>query len=83
MLLTQVLVLQPALSKYALNGNDTLSIQSAEKPIIPSLTIDAPSGTEKIKANIFKDGDCEITSGDGSPRGFYGWGSGYNTVNHS
>ena len=41
MLLTQVLVLQPTLSKVALNGNDTPSIQSAEKPIIPSLTIDA------------------------------------------
>ncbi|MCK5185179.1 MAG: hypothetical protein KAQ95_12795, partial [Candidatus Heimdallarchaeota archaeon] len=64
-------------------GNDTPSIQSAEKPVFPSLTIDAPSGTDKIRANIFEDGDCELVSGDGGPSGFYGWGSGYNTVNHS
>jgi hypothetical protein len=83
MLLTQVLVLQPTLSKAVLNGKDTLSIESVEKPIIPSLTIDAPSGTEKIKANIYEDGDCELTNGDGSPRGFYPWGSGSNNANHS
>ena len=83
MLLTQVLVLQPSISKAALKNNITSSIQSAEKPIIPALTIDAPSGTEKIKANIFEDGDCELASGDGSPRGFYPWGSGSNTANHS
>ena len=63
MLLTQVLVLQPTLSKVALNGKNNLSIQSAEKPIIPSLTKDAPTGTEKIKANVFEGGDCEESAG--------------------
>ncbi|MCE7746563.1 MAG: hypothetical protein GPJ52_15655, partial [Candidatus Heimdallarchaeota archaeon] len=83
MLLTQVLVLEPALSKVALNEDDNPSIQSAEKPIIPSLTVDAPSGTEKIKANIFEGSDCELSSGDGSPIGFNPWGSGFITANHS
>jgi len=82
-LLTQVLVIQPTLSKEVLSEDTPLAKKSLEKPIIRSLTPDAPGGTEKIKANVLEDGDCEEVKSNGEPEGFYGYGSAYTTANHS
>ncbi len=83
MLLTQVLVLQPTISKAALNSNSIPSIQSVEKPITSTLTIDSPGGTEKVKTNVFIDGGFEKVDPDGSPDAMYDSGSGYSQHNHS
>ena len=83
MLLTQVLILQPTISKAALNSNTTSSIQSVAQPITGLITPDGPGGTEKVKTNEFRDGGLETEYTYGRPGAFSAGGSGINHVNNS
>lgn len=83
MLLTQLLVLQPTISKAAVNEYTTPSIQSVAPPILGELTTDSPGGTEKVKTNVITYGGFEKVDPDGSPDAMYESGSGYIHLNHS
>ncbi|MBK5113559.1 MAG: hypothetical protein JJE41_08005, partial [Candidatus Heimdallarchaeota archaeon] len=83
MLLTQLLVLQPTISKAAMNENTIPSIRSVAPPITGELTTNGPGGTENIKTNVIDYGGFEEVDPDGSPDGMEYSGSGYAKRDHS